>query len=513
MKKAIKKTIFVVLFLLASIMIVGARYYEKAYADQTFDQIIYYLVSGVENTSPDVVKSVISANLLNVIILFLLISLFAIKNVRNKLILNFNILKKRLKIQLFPIKLTANHRIIYTLVILITAIVVFIKGFKIDEFVIGLVQETDMYDKYYVGANSSYITFPDEKRNLIFISLESMETSLCSKENGGGWDYSIIPELEELALENISFSNTDDLGGAMQVSETHYTAAALVAQTGGIPLKATAVTIDTPSGRYNGNGRYLENVYAIGDVLKEQGYNLEIMMGSDGRFGARSQFFETNGGYKVFDVNSAIADGKMSEEERVWWGFEDDKLYKWAKEEILDLASKDEPFNFIMQTADTHFVDGYLSEYAENKFDTQYENVFAYSSKCVYEFVEWLKEQDFYESTTIVILGDHLGKQAEFYEAHLDKDYERTIYNVIINSAIEGSNMINRKFASMDFYPTMLASIGVEIKGDRLGLGTNLFSDTKTLIEELGFDYINTEAKKNSTFYNVVLLGKDYYYD
>ena len=57
-----------------------------------------------------------------------------------------------------------------------------------------------------------------------------------------------------------------------------------------------------------------------------------------------------------------------------------------------------------MITADTHFVDGYLSPNAENKFELQYENVHAYSSKLVYEFIEWAKQQDFYEDTTIVIL-------------------------------------------------------------------------------------------------------------
>ena len=402
-----------------------------------------------------------------------------------------------------------------SLVIFLIFFIVAVKAFGINEYLINISQDTELYEKYYVSGDSSYIIFPENKRNLIFISLESMETTLCSKENGGGWNYSLIPELEKLALENITFSNTEKLGGPYQVTDTHFTAAALVAQTAGIPLKTNSITINSISGRYNGNGRYLENAYTLGDILKEQGYNLEIMMGSDGNFGGRTQYFVTNGDYKIFDVNSAIRDGKMTEEERVWWGFEDDRLFEWAKEEILELASKDEPFNFIMQTADTHFVDGYLSENAEKKYDNQYENVFAYSSKLTYEFVEWLQKQDFYENTTIVILGDHLGKQAEFYENNVADDYQRTVYNVIINSALEAQNqnMKNRKFSSMDFYPTILASMGVEINGDRLGLGTNLFSKRLTLVEELGFDYLDGEAKKNSTFYNAVLLGKDYHKD
>ncbi|MBP3463602.1 MAG: hypothetical protein J6K45_03885 [Clostridia bacterium] len=41
------------------------------------------------------------------------------------------------------------------------------------------------------------------------------------------------------------------------------------------------------------------------------------------------------------------------------------------------------------------------------------------------------------------------------------------------------------------------------------GLGTNLFSGKKTLIEELGFDYLETEIPKKSIFYSAVLLGAD----
>ena len=63
----------------------------------------------------------------------------------------------------------------------------------------------------------------------------------------------------------------------------------------------------------------------------------------------------------------------------------------------------------------------------------------------------------------------------------------------------------------MDYYPTMLASIGVKIEGNRLGLGTNLFSETPTLSEELGLENFSNELKKNSKFYNENIMGDEYY--
>ena len=64
----------------------------------------------------------------------------------------------------------------------------------------------------------------------------------------------------------------------------------------------------------------------------------------------------------------------------------------------------------------------------------------------------------------------------------------------------------NRQFGTFDLYPTTLAAMGVEIEGDRLALGTNLFSDKKTLTEEFGYEYLVEELQKQSDFYDKELL-------
>ena len=85
---------------------------------------------------------------------------------------------------------------------------------------------------------------------------------------------------------------------------------------------------------------------------------------------------------------------------------------------------------------------------------------------------------------------------------------DRRVYNCFINSAIETSNNKNRKFTSMDMFPTTLAVLGVDIDGDRLGLGTNLYADKETLAEKYGYEYIEQELSKNLKFYNKDILGE-----
>ena len=45
------------------------------------------------------------------------------------------------------------------------------------------------------------------------------------------------------------------------------------------------------------------------------------------------------------------------------------------------------------------------------------------------------------------------------------------------------NNKKRSAFTTFDMFPTILPSIGFDIKGEQLGLGVNLFSDRKTLAE------------------------------
>jgi len=53
----------------------------------------------------------------------------------------------------------------------------------------------------------------------------------------------------------------------------------------------------------------------------------------------------------------------------------------------------------------------------------------------------------------------------------------------------------------MDLFPTMLSAMGYEIEGDRLGLGTDLFSARETLAEEMGYERLNEEVQKYSQYF------------
>ena len=100
-----------------------------------------------------------------------------------------------------------------------------------------------------------------------------------------------------------------------------------------------------------------------------------------------------------------------------------------------------------------------------NIYEETYENVVSCASRQVYEFVEWCKTQDFYENTTIVICGDHTSMDAGYFERNISEDYDRHVYNCIINSAVPANNTKNREFSPMDMFPTTLSALGCTIEG------------------------------------------------
>ena len=59
-------------------------------------------------------------------------------------------------------------------------------------------------------------------------------------------------------------------------------------------------------------------------------------------------------------------------------------------------------------------------------------------------------------------------------------------------------------------FPTTLAALGCEIDGERLGLGTNLFSDVDTLAERLGVNKVDEELSKLSRYFNQHFLNTGY---
>lgn len=465
---------------LSVLLALSVRWMFATWTNLSMDELVYHLTAPLDGTNTDMIWDYVRVCAVPTIlvIFFLILILIA--------------WRKKEKVHLF--------RGIINLVALVGIIVML--GYTWTELGVGdYLKDQNTESKFiedeYVDPTDVEVVFPEQKSNLIYIFLESMETTYSDVDDGGAFDENVIPELTEIAQTNEDFSGADPkLNGGYSLAGTTWTMGAMFAQTSGLPLNISISANDMDT-----QDSFFPGVTTLGDILSDAGYTQTLLIGSEAQFGGRKLYFQEHGNYEMEDYSYAIENGLIPSDYKVWWGYEDQKLFEFAKEKLLQLSQGDEPFNLTMLTVDTHFEDGYVCEQCPTEYDTQYSNVMACSSRQVGEFLKWIQQQDFYENTTIVISGDHPTMDSD-YCAEIDQEgnYDRRVFTAYINAAAYAQDQQERTYSTFDNFPTTLAALGVQIDGDRLGLGTNLFSGTKTLLEEFGNSKVNAELKKKSEF-------------
>lgn len=363
----------------------------------------------------------------------------------------------------------------------------------IFSYVYNQFKTTKFYEQYYHDVK---VKSPEKKMNFIHIYLESMETTYAKKEDGGNSNQDLLPFLSKLTKENISFSQNEKIGGARVLTGTGWTTGGIVASTSGLPL------IFSLGHKYcKKNVPFMPEIKTLGDILEKDGYKRVFMIGSDATFGGRRSYFDQHGHYDIQDTVSLKEEGLLDKDYHEFWGFEDDKLFDFAKQQLTKLSKENKPFDFEMLTVDTHHPYGYQSKSCKSIFKQSLSNSIYHTDENLKDFFAWLKKQDFYENTVIVIQGDHTSMAAEYIHDTYDASFDRRVWNTFIHSKVKPLKQKNRDFTTMDLYPTILAALGYEIQDNKAGLGTNLFSDQKTLTEQMDAKYVDTQIKRKSKFY------------
>ncbi|OWV07818.1 hypothetical protein B7992_14130 [Fibrobacter sp. UWH1] len=340
------------------------------------------------------------------------------------------------------------------------------------------------FENEYSVVNEENITVPEDKRNLILILMESMEN----------WPRELIPELYQLAEQNISFSNNGTFSGSFDIAGSINTMSSTISKTTGTPYIQAKITQDTIS------WAKMSHIVSIYDVLKKDGYKNIFLQGSNASFARTNVFLENHGIDKLFEKENLLDFVNMAEKFKVFDfnpGFYDQTLYSIAQN-ILDTLSSSRPFSLTLSTIDTHYPYGfYDARCLEKPLSDSEEDLFKATLKCasrqIYEFVNWVNQQKFGTNTEIVILGDHL-----FMGHLLTQNRTRSWINIFINASKIPNQTKNRLFTSVDFAPTILESLGYSIKNHRYGFGVSLYSQEKTLLEKYGYSSLNSELNSLS---------------
>lgn len=374
-------------------------------------------------------------------------------------------------------------------VLLVAAVLYADDRYDVFHFVSVSRHPTDIYiNGTYVPPENVKIEGTDTN-NLLLIFLESVENSFFPEELGGANDKNPMPELGSLLEENVSFSNTDRFGGPLDFYGTGWSIASYVANMSGLPLSPSA-------GNNLVNVEFMPGAVFLFDILSDS-YIQEVVCGQKSEFAGLDNLLYTHGNVDIFDLYKILDEYRPDKNAKRGWGVLDYFTFMVAKDRITKVynqaVAEHKKFSITMMTIDLHTPNGYECKNCPQIYSESYQNIIACQSKQVDSFIRWCKEQPWYEETTIVLVGDH-PTMANMHVGFIPDNYVRTTYNCIINSKVTPVCTQNRQFTRCDMFPTILAAMGYTIEGERLALGTNLFSDKPTLIEEFGAGYIENEV-------------------
>lgn len=369
-------------------------------------------------------------------------------------------------------------------------------------------ETSTFYEEHYVFPQKAEIVPPENKQNLILIFAESMESTFAKTTEHNYFNANLIPNLYALSKEGINFSDSEDLGGAQEVDGTQWTQAGLLSQTCGIPIELPI----KDSNFFHPKGDFFPKAYCLFDILKADGYNLSFVIGTNKQFAGIDRFVKTHGDIRMIDTEYFADKYGFSRGLENTKKLEDEKLFDEAENLLTEIAAKKQPFAFTMMTIDMHYGTAVFDnnvckrQYSDGySHPEHFKDVVSCADKQLGDFIAWIKQQNFYKNTTVVIVGDHLTMNNYIF----NKDMKRRIFNLFLNTKANTDKTKNRAFTSFDIYPTIVEAIGYKIRGDKLALGTSLFSGIPTLTEEgISPANMSIEVKKQSKIYDELLFGK-----
>ena len=328
---------------------------------------------------------------------------------------------------------------------------------------------------------------PIEKKNLILVYLEGLEANYLDKELFG----TISPELDAIVDKSLKFENI------YQVEATGWSLAGTIATQCGVPtLPFGAKQLD----EMHDIPRIMPGVTCLGDVLTSEGYNINYVastkiVGNKMGFYGFDNFFDTHSYDNIVDRDVIVERFKLPDFkplESSAWGLYDSQLFDAAYEVVKELDKQDHPFSVAMSTMDTHgpAVISLPCQTDGKDISERMEDSVACAGRLLSEFLEKLERSVNLDDYRVVIVSDHLAH----HNNASDRLSQKTRSNlVLLYGAAEGEK--NSKEGSMlDVYPTILDWLGL-LDGTEAGFGRSLLSDDMTLVEEIGFEAINSRFK------------------
>ena len=271
------------------------------------------------------------------------------------------------------------------------------------------------------------------KRNILLIILESFSDSIMHIPGA-------TPQINKLSTEGLYFPN-------FYASSTR-TDRALASILSGVPAQPTMTILDIP--------RISNSLPSLASSLKRRGYTTHFYYGGDTNYSNMQSYLMATGFQEVTSETDFPAKERICK-----WGAPDEYVYnrllndikeeetdgkgrKWFKAILTE--SSHEPFDVPYKSKNTNIASSDVL------------NAFAYSDKCLGDFINKMKTLPCWSNSMVVIVADHLGAFPEDIDNY--KQWRYHIPFILLNADMDID--VNVIAGQIDIPATILSLLGYD---------------------------------------------------
>ncbi len=272
-------------------------------------------------------------------------------------------------------------------------------------------------------------TEPERKLNVIMISVESFSADFMQMF---GNTENITPFLDSLAQHSLVFTNLYATGTRTVRG-----------------LEALSLCVPPTPGQSIVRRPNNENLFSLGKVFNQKGYESKYIYGGYGYFDNMNGFFSANN-YKVVD-RSALKPEEIDYENI--WGVADENLFTLALREIDKTISTGKPVFAHVMTVSNHRPYTYPDGRIDIPSHTGREGAVKYTDYSINKFLKEARNKPWFDSTVFVIVADHCASSAGKTELPVNKYH---IPMMIYSPANIIPAKMERLMSQIDMGPTLL---------------------------------------------------------
>lgn len=272
-----------------------------------------------------------------------------------------------------------------------------------------------------------------KRPNIVFVQLESFMAQAMMTI--GTWpDVQIY--MDSLAHEGLCFTHF--------YANSFRTDRGLFAMMSGFPAQPTTSAMKYP--------RITQQMPAISQDLKDEGYDLKYYYGGDINFTNQKSYLVSHG----FEASNIISDKDFPLSKRLSkWGAHDEEVYKVVLQDLQQENSA-QPFFKYIQTSSSHEP----FEVPFHRLKSKEKNALAYADSCLNDFVDQFRSTPYWDNSIIVLCADHtLGYPHGIDNLSVIRYH---IPFIIVGGAVKEHRVIDTYACQSDIAATLLAQLEMD---------------------------------------------------